>query len=224
MLCVCEAEARLARSVGAGRRVRVVHNGVEPLTGGVAHPAVEELRRAGPVIGVLTLLRPGKGVETLIDALPAVVARHPDVRVAIAGDGPDRAFLERRIVEQGLSEVVYLLGRVEGPGPLLRGCDVFCSPSWAESLPLSLLEAMTEGLPIVATAVGGCAEAVEDGRSGLLVEPRNASALAVALTRVLEDRGFAGSMGSAAREIALERFTFDRMVEGTLSVYGGAAV
>lgn len=96
-LCVCEAEGRLAASVGSARRVRVVHNGIDSLPEGKFAPGLADWRREGPVIGVLSLLRPGKGLETLIDAMPAVTARHPRATVAVAGEGADRAALEARI-------------------------------------------------------------------------------------------------------------------------------
>lgn len=219
-LCVCEAEGRLAASVGPARRVRVVHNGVDPPPEGDLAPGLAELRSEGPVIGVLTLLRPGKGLETLIDAMPAVTSRHPHATVVVAGDGGGRTALEARIESTGLRGRVRLIGLTRGSGPLLRGCDVFCNPSWAEAFPLSLLEAMWLDLPIVCTDVGGCREAVQDGRTGLLVPPRDAAALADALIRVLDDSQLARGMGQRAGKVVRERFTTERMVEQTLGVYG----
>ncbi|HWI08467.1 MAG TPA: glycosyltransferase [Solirubrobacteraceae bacterium] len=218
-LCVCEAEGRLAASVGPVRRVRVVHNGIDPLPAGEPAPELAELRRSGPVIGVLSLLRPGKGVETLVEAMRQVSARHPSATVAIAGDGSERPVLEARIRAAGLDGRVRLIGMTAGPVPLLRGSDVFCNPSWAESLPLSLLEAMHLDLPIVSTAVGGCPEAIEDGRTGLLVAPRDPAALARALIAVLDDPRMARDLGERAGRVARERFTSDRMVQDTLGVY-----
>lgn len=222
-LCVCEAEGRLAASVGPARRVRVVHNGIDPPAQGELAPGLAELRATGPVIGVLSLLRPGKGLETLIDAMELVAARHPRCTVAVAGEGPERAALEARIAAAGLQDRVRLVGLTQGPAPLLRGCDVFCNPSWAESLPLSLLEAMHLDLPIVSTDVGGCREAVQHGQTGLLVAPRDGRALAAALTRLLEDPGFARDLGARAGAVARRRFTTEQMVRGTLNVYGEVA-
>ena len=89
VLCVCEAEARLARSIGPASRVRVVHNGIEP-AGDVAPDArVAALAAEGPLLGALTQLRPGKGLETLIDATPALLAQHGGARIAIVGEGPN---------------------------------------------------------------------------------------------------------------------------------------
>jgi glycosyltransferase involved in cell wall biosynthesis len=219
VLCVCEAERRLAASVGNASRTRVVHNGVPPV--GDADPllAVAALRRRGPVIAVLTLLRPGKGIETLIDAVPRLVDGRPDVNLAIAGDGPDRESLTRRAADLGVADRVHFVGEVRGPGPVMRAADVFVSPSWAESFPLSVLEAMSAGLPVVTTDVGGCAEAVADGETGMVVPPRDAPALAAALRRMLDDPVHARALGAAGRRRWEERFTVRRMIEGTTAAY-----
>ena len=95
VLCVCEAERRLAAAIGPAS-ARVVHSGIPDLTPASPATAAAGLRDRGPVVGVLTLLRPGKGIETLIDAMPAVLARHPNAAFVVAGEGPDRAQLTAR--------------------------------------------------------------------------------------------------------------------------------
>jgi glycosyltransferase involved in cell wall biosynthesis len=221
VLCVCEAERALAASVGPARRTRVVHNGIADPAPAEPHPAVDEL--GGPVIGALSLLRPGKGIETLIDALPAVLAAHPGAAVAIAGEGPDRQQLEARARQRGVIDALHLIGTTPGPMPLLAGADLFVSPSWAESFPYNVLEAMAAGLPVVATDAGGTAEAVDHGRTGLVVPPRDAGALAAALVELLDDRDRRARLGAEGRKRQQERFTLARMVEGTLSVYAEVA-
>jgi len=218
VLCVCEAERRLAQSVGS-RRTEVVYNGVPDAEPVAPHPVLVELRARGPVVGVLSLLRPGKGLETLIDAVPALLAEHPEASIAIAGEGPDRAALEQRARALGVEGAVTFLGLVEGPGPLLAGIDVFANPSWAESFPLSTLEAMQAGLPVAITDVGGAGEAIVAGESGELVPPRNPAALAGALARLVADPERARAMGEAARRRVEERFGLSRMVDETLGVY-----
>jgi glycosyltransferase involved in cell wall biosynthesis len=218
VLCVCEAERRLAESLGS-RRTEVVYNGVPEAEPVSPHPALAELRARGPVVGVLSLLRPGKGLETLIDAAPALLAEHPDASIAIAGEGPDRAALERRARELGVGAAVVFLGLVGGPGPLLAGIDVFANPSWAESFPLSTLEAMQAALPVAITDVGGAAEAIVAGESGVLVPPRDPAALAGALAGLLADHERARTMGAAARLRVQERFGVERMIDEILGVY-----
>jgi glycosyltransferase involved in cell wall biosynthesis len=223
-VCVCEAEGRLAAQVAPRSRVRVVHNGIPEHGLAPPHPSLVRLRERGPVLGVLTLLRPGKGLETLIDAMPAVTRSHPDASVAIAGGASavvadQRLALERRAAERGVSDRVHLIGETPGPGPLLAGVDVFVSASWAESFPYSILEAMAARLPVIATDVGGCAEAVEHGSTGLVVPPRDPDALAAAIVELLEDPERRRRMGEAGHRRQRERFTLERMVDGALQVY-----
>lgn len=224
IVCVCEAERRLAAQIAPVTRLRVVHNGVaRGAAGARAHPRLAELGDGRRVLGVLTGLRPGKGIETLIDCMPRVLCAHPDAMVVVAGEGPERPQLERRAADRGVGEGVHLIGETAGPDPLLAGTDVLVSPSWAESFPYSLLEAMASAVPVVATDVGGCAEAVEHGRTGLLVPPRDPAALAAAIIEVLDDGERGRAMGEAGRLRQRELFTLDRMVDRTLEVYGEVA-
>jgi glycosyltransferase involved in cell wall biosynthesis len=220
VVCVCEAEARLARSVGAPARVRVVHNGVEPAdVRGATDPRIAELSRRGPVIGALTLLRPGKGIETLIDAMPRVLARHPSAQVAVCGEGPDLDALRTRARLAGVAGAVRFLGPTSEPLQAMRGFDVLVHPSWAESFPYVILEAMSLGRAIVASDVGGVGEALIDGDSGLLVASREHDALASALIGLLDDPGRRAKMGESARARATGMFSLDAMIERLSRVY-----
>jgi glycosyltransferase involved in cell wall biosynthesis len=219
VLCVCEAERRLAASVGPERRTRVVHNGVPAPDPAPVHPTVARLREQGPVVGMVTLLRPGKGLETLVDALPELLAAHPSASVAVAGSGPDREQIEARARERGVAEALHLIGVTAGPMPLLAGADVFLSASWAESFPYNVLEAMAAGLPVVATDVGGTAEAVADGVTGLVVPPRDPSGLAAALAELLADPDRRAGLGEAGHRRVAELFTVERMLDGTAAIY-----
>jgi glycosyltransferase involved in cell wall biosynthesis len=219
VVCVCEDEARLARSIGPSGRVRVVHNGIEPARDGPIDPRIAELAGRGPVIGALTLLRPGKGLQTLIDAVPRVLARHPEAQVAIVGEGPDLDALRARASAAGAAHAVHFLGSSTDPLGVLRGVDVFVHPSWAEAFPYVVLEAMSLGRAIVASDVGGVGEAVVDGESGLLVPARDDTALARALIDMLDDPGRGGRMGELALRRARERFTRAEMIGRLTRVY-----
>jgi glycosyltransferase involved in cell wall biosynthesis len=219
VVCVCEAEARLARSVGRASRIRVVHNGIAPAGEGQADPRIAELSRHGPVLGALTLLRPGKGLETLIAALPAVLASHPTVQLALVGGGPDAEQLRAMTTALGIAGSVHFLGASEDPIGALRGMDVFVHPSWAESFPYVILEAMSLARPIVASDVGGVGEAIVDGESGLLVPARDARRLGEALADLLAAPARARQLGESAYSRAGSKFTRTAMVDRTIAVY-----
>jgi glycosyltransferase involved in cell wall biosynthesis len=219
VVCVCEAEARLARSVGANARVRVIHNGIEPVPAGMQDIRVAKLANRGPVIGALTLLRPGKGLETLIDATPAVLARHPDAQIAIVGGGPELQILKARAQRRGVGHAVHFVGPCERPLEALRPMDLFVHPSWAESFPYVVLEAMALGKPIVASDVGGIGEAIEEGIGGLLVPARSEDLLGRALCDLLDDRDRATHMGEQALRRVSSRFTRAGMIDRLACVY-----
>ena len=219
VLCVCEAEARLARSIGPKERVQVVHNGIDPAPIGTADSRLRDLSGRGPVIGALTLLRPGKGLETLIDATSAVVAGHPDAQVVIFGEGPDLGRLTARAQLRGVQETVHFVGATDDPPSALRGLDIFVHPSWAESFPYVILEAMSLGKPIIATDVGGVSEALSTPNNGQLVRPRDAAGLARAIVDLLENPRRRSALGAAARARLSDRFTANAMVNGVVSVY-----
>jgi glycosyltransferase involved in cell wall biosynthesis len=219
VVCVCEAEARLARSIGPSARVRVVHNGIGPPPPGPPDLRLAGLRQQGPVIGALTLLRPGKGLETLIDAAPRILERHPRARIAIVGEGPDLAALRARAAALGVAEAVSFPGPSPDPYPALRAFDVFVHPSWAESFPYVVLEAMSLARPILASDVGGIGEALAHGESGLLAPPRDTQALAQALIELLDDPARAAMLGRAALARVSARFTRESMIEGVAGVY-----
>jgi glycosyltransferase involved in cell wall biosynthesis len=216
--CVCESEARLARSVGPSGRVRVVHNGIAAPSPGGADPLVSGLRERGPVIGALTLLRPGKGLETLLSAAPMLLEHHPDAQLAIVGEGPDLERLREQARALGVAHAVHFLGPTSDPLGALRGMDVFVHPSWAEAFPYVILEAMSVGLPIVASDVGGIGEAIVHGESGLLTPPRQEQPLAGALIELLSNRDRAAELGQGALARAA-RFTREAMIERLSDVY-----
>jgi glycosyltransferase involved in cell wall biosynthesis len=217
--CVCEAEARLAVTVGSKARVRVVYNGVEPAGPGPIDPRMAELARSGPVACVLTLLRAGKGIETLIEATPSVLARHPRLQVAIWGDGPERALLQARAISAGVGACVHFLGSNRDPLSVLRGAAMLVHPSLAEALPYVILEAMSVATPIVASDVGGIGEALTDDESGLLVAPGDTAGLARAMTELLDEPERRARMGAAGRSRVEQRFSRAAMIDRLEGVY-----
>jgi glycosyltransferase involved in cell wall biosynthesis len=168
---------------------------------------------------MLTQLRPGKGIETLIDATPALLGRHHDLQVAIWGEGPELPALSSRARQAGVAGSVHFLGPSADPLAALRGAGVFVHPSLAEAFPYAILEAMAAGVPIVASDVGGIGEALQDGESGLLVAPASVPALTHALLELLDDAGRREAMGSAAQQRVRRLFTREAMIDRLIGVY-----
>lgn len=207
-------------------RVVVVPNGIDVER---FRPGGEEERRrvrerlglpAGcPLVLTVCVLRPGKRVETLIDAAPEILAAVPEARFVVVGDGPQRATLEARAAAAGLDGRLRLAGQREDVDLLLRGADVFVLPSEREALPTVLLEAMACGLPVVATATGGVPEVVREGREGCLVQVGDAPALGRAVVSLLPDAARRRALGAAGRRRVEWRYSTRVWVESLLDVY-----
>lgn len=171
------------------------------------------------VVGSVGVLRPQKAFDVLIRAASVVRSRFPAVKFIIAGPGRQRESLEALIRELDLGEVVRLLGARTDVPDLLGAFDVAVCSSDFEGSPLSVMEYMEAGLPVVSTRVGGVPDLIEDGVHGHLVPPRDPEALATAIERLLPDRAARQRMGKAARERRLAEFEIDVMVRRVEALY-----
>ncbi len=184
-----------------------------------------------PVVGSVANINPQKGVATLIEAFGRVRRKVPDARLVIVGAEYDshRAYsgkLHLRLNELGLEEgsEVHFLGARRDIERQLQGFDLFALASVprSEGIPTVLLEAMSCGLPVVATDVGGVTEAVQDGVTGLVVPPLDHEALAAGVVRILRDPNRSAALGRAGRQRALERFSVERCADVHAHAYGVA--
>lgn len=175
--------------------------------------------RTGRILGTASRLVPLKGIVYLIRTMALLRAEFPDLRLEIAGSGPERAALEEEIGGLGLADRVRFLGWQADLERVLAGWDVFVQPSLKEGFPLAALEAMASGLPVVATSVGGLPELVENGRTGWLVPPADPGALADRLRKLLLNADERRAMGAAGRRRVRERFSVEQMVSGIARVY-----
>ena len=168
-------------------------------------------------VGTVGALETRKGHSHLLEAIAKIGAS--SMVCLIAGDGSMRNEFEQHAAKLGVSGQVRFLGRVEPSRALLWALDIFVFPSLREGLGVAAIEAAACGLPTVASRVGGLAEVVSDGESGILVSPGNPRELADAIGRLAVSAGGRAAMGAAARKRALSRFTMKAMAEQTLALY-----
>lgn len=176
------------------------------------------LPRQAPVVGVAAILREEKAIDVLIDAHAVVVRRVPEAHLVIAGDGACRERLEQQVSELGLNDRVHILGLRRDVTEILRTVDVGAISSDWEGMPLFVFECMATDTPIVATSVGGVREIVEDGRTGLLVPPRDPAALGDAIVGLLADPDARRRLAAAAAE-RLDEFTIESVAARFADLY-----
>ncbi len=210
-------------------RLRLFRNGVD--TGRYTPGLYQEKIKAKAALGLensqlflfVGRLSPEKRVKEFLEAWAEVLgeSRAPgNARLLVVGDGPERSALERAVNDLGLGGSVRLEGRREDLLPYYRAADVFILPSISEGLSNSMLEAMSCGLAVMASRVGGAREAVQPGVSGCLFDPLNRSEIKDCMRRFLADRSLAVRMGEAARRTAVERYSMARVIDELLQLYG----
>ena len=203
-------------------RIALVPEGVKDRPAALGGP--EALLKLGvpadaSLIGNVAQLVDHKDHATLIRAAAIVLKRKPDCRFVICGDGPRKEALVSLTRELAVQDQVIFAGFRDDLDALIPVFDIFCLSSHLEGLGTSVLDAMCFGRPVVATRAGGIPDAVVDGRTGRLVEPRDHRALANALIETLNSPATLKRFGAAGRERFLEKLTSDAMVEATLAAY-----
>ncbi len=214
---------RLPPHVG---RLTVVHNGIGHASANQEHRAAvrSELSVGDSCVGIMVARIDGrKGHSTLLKSLKALNEIRGALRFWIVGDGSERAAAESQAVQLGLGQdLVRFLGRRSDIDRLLNAADFFVLPSDIEGLPLSILEAMAHGLPIIASNVGGVPEIIQHDINGLLVPAGDDAALSAAIRRVTTDPALRRRLGDAARERANTTFSLSTMVHKYDQVYDEA--
>lgn len=208
-------------------RTVTVHEGID-VDHVVSQPLVDVhqaffLPHGAPVVGNIAALVPHKGQRHLIEAAHIVVQKLPDVRFVILGEGELREPLERLIKEYRLEKHVLLPGFRTDVLGCLKSFDLFVMSSVTEGLGTSLLDAMACSRPIVATEAGGIPEVVSHGVTGLLVPPRDHTAMADAIVTLISDKARRQAMGEAGFARVNEQFSVERMIAGTAAVYARVA-
>ncbi len=176
-----------------------------------------------PIIGIVATLRDWKNHEDLLDAmvlLRAQVATFPDWRLVIVGGGPEYERLENKIKARQLDSVVKLVGNQDNVPEWLSAFDIFTLPSYGnEGVPQGIMQAMACGLPVVCTSVGAISEAVQDGRTGIMVAKRNPQSLANGLARLMNDQLLCSEMGREGHAFAREHFGVDVMLDKMEAIF-----
>jgi glycosyltransferase involved in cell wall biosynthesis len=167
-----------------------------------------------PVVGIVAALRPEKNHELFLEMASRVVRQLPTARFLVIGDGPCRDMIQQRSRELGVVDNVLMLGSRNDIPRLLAAMDVFALTSHIEANPVSILEAMSVGRPVVATNVGSIHEAVAEGQTGFLVPPGYADQFADRVLQLLREPLVCGSMGAAARRAVVDRWSIEAMVHG----------
>jgi phosphatidyl-myo-inositol dimannoside synthase len=229
-----DTAAQMRARFGEDIPIKVVHPGVsEPPPPEVLSPRVADLRREldlpdGPVLLTVARLEQSKGIDLVIDTLGDLAGAFPGLSYLVAGAGPERVLLERRAQERGVSASVRFLGSVdEGmKHALLALCDVYVMPSrlvpgrpW-EGFGIAYLEAAAAGRPAVGGRVGGTADAIDDGVTGLLVDSTDPRPTFNALSRLLADASLRTRLGQAGRARVRREFLWPAVAAGFLKQAG----
>jgi len=199
---------------------------LEVIPNGVSIPTPEQVSREAPnlpghrprLIAVSRLVGL-KRLDVFLKAIPQVRQHHPQVTVLIVGQGPEEASLRKQCSLLGLDDIVFILGERMDVEEILRQGDIFVNTSDHEGLSRSILEAMANGLPVVATDVGGTPTLVQTGKTGILIPSGDSRAAADAITRLLNDLDHAAILGGAGRELVKESFSFERITEKWENLY-----
>jgi sugar transferase (PEP-CTERM/EpsH1 system associated) len=229
-----DLERYLVERIGiAPKRITQIYNGVDTarfVPGGATARDALPTGFAPPgtrVIGTVGRVQPVKDHATLLRAFAALAQSAPvlaaNARLVIVGDGPSLPELRGLAAAQGIDRATWFAGNRPDVAELLRALDVFVLPSLNEGISNTLLEAMATGLPVVASAVGGNGELVDDGVTGSLFPATDVTALARALARCLGDAPWRAALGREARAAAVERFSLPAMVGGYQRVYEALA-
>lgn len=219
-VAVCEAakNAAINREGIRPDKVQVIPIGVPPQV--IPREQRDEIRKrfnipenAWPVIGVVANLRTMKGHSHVIQALPAILQENPNAVFLFAGRDDSNGAIREAARHNGVESAIRFPGFVEDTPSVFAALDIFLLPSDWEGFPVSILEAMQAGVPIIATRVGGIPEMIRDGQDGLLIPPRSPEAISLAVNRLARDFALRATLARSADAHFQSSFTIDTMVQ-----------
>lgn len=213
-------------------KISVIHNGIDTtwwqsqllrFTDLDRRKIKEELflaRENTLIIISIAELHERKGLKYLIEAIPQVAAKFPNIKLVIVGEGPERTELEKLIKKLGIENHATLTGRQKEIPKLLKSSDIFVLPSRREAFGFVLLEAMITGLPVIASNTGGIPEIIKDSKTGLLVKPENSAEIAAALIDLISHPEKREKLAATAHKLLHEKFTAQKMAKEYEKIYG----
>jgi glycosyltransferase involved in cell wall biosynthesis len=220
IIAVADAHGRhlVERERFPADKVRVIYNGIDAdrfaPRDRVPVRAALGISPVAPVIGILAALRPEKNHELFLVGAARIRAERPDAQFIVVGDGPQRIQLEALAAELGIAPAVHFLGTRNDVPELLAACDVVALTSHNEAAPVSILEALAVGVPVVAANVGSVSETVIEGNTGRLFPAGNLEAYVAAALELLADDKARTGMAEAGRRLVVERWSLTAMVQG----------
>ncbi|MBU1164160.1 glycosyltransferase family 4 protein [Patescibacteria group bacterium] len=223
LICVSEFDKSqgIKFNIAKSNKLTVVHNGINT---NLNFMTKDEARKklnihATNVIGTIANFYPTKNLLTLIQAIPKIKEKFPNIKLIIIGDGLQKKLILNQITELSLDDNVILIGQKENAYKYLPAFDIYVCTSVKEGFPLSILEAMLAELPIVSTNVGGIPEMITNDYSGMLVDPKKPNLLAEKVNKLTVEDDNAKRLGKAAKKIVLEKFNLQNMVKNTKTQY-----
>jgi glycosyltransferase involved in cell wall biosynthesis len=205
-------------------RITVIRNGIDL---SILSPSQDDasvgkmLNRSGPVIGAIARLHREKGIDLLIRSFYHLAKNYPEATLMIIGDGPERQNLEKLCESLGPKKKIVFTGFQPDPHRYFCLFDIFALASRTEAMPITLMQAMAWGLPVVATRVGGVSELIEDGEEGLLVPAEDEFLLTRSMSLILKDGELGKMLGANAQARALREFSLDKMIRAYKDLYLG---
>lgn len=229
IICLSEFEKQNAirQKIAPAEKIKVIYNGIAPID---FLPREQARKKLSAIVGAAITdetiligsignLYKNKGYEYLISAIDKLLVTGYSLLVTIIGSGPEQNNLQLRINNYELENKIILTGAIPNAAQLLPAFDIYVCSSIKEGLPYSILEAMQAGLPIVATSVGAIPEVIKNSRTGMLVQPKNAAALADKLNYALHNLSLAQSLGVEAKKQVTAQYALQAMIEKTASLY-----
>ena len=220
-----QVKTELLRNWNKKKSINVIHNGVDVAKFAPNQIKRKQVRREYGInddtffIGIVARLVLVKDHKTLFKAIKLLSSKYPNTHLFVIGDGDLRGELETERAHMGLTGIISFLGEIQDVHEILQALDVFVLSSLNEGLSVTLLEAMSVGLPIVATNVGGNPEVVEEGVSGFLVPSRNPELLANAIEKLLVNKALREKMSINARKRAVHHFSLKSMLDSYDRLY-----